>query len=477
MAYGRTNARKSPEVTAARLLQNWVLDRKPLEPPPVIEILLDDNDPYKNFLSSPYYFMCATLHDTNKAETSPHSRNADLAGTLVSSLHRVKDTENNDVGYFVFQDLSVRKEGDFRLKFSLFELQRGGDGMTASYIKSTLSKPFKVYSSAKCPPPLPSTFLTKHLQEQGIKLRTKKTQNSHGRRARRPEEWSSELPQQANNAPVLNRLPIPRSMTDSYQNRFPSTHGQNHFRRDSGGGYQVPLDTNFAYGEGSYAQTSYGSDSLPYRHFDRRQDPAPKRHKRNPSFPDIDTRYVLGSHKSTSHGNEEEPTTPHSASTSFNDNYFSQYVTQGRSNDSPSSRTLMSQPRRQYSSAESNHYPTPDSSRSYQGHAANRLSVGSELAMGYGGSTEPGRHHYPSSAETQGSIPAPAAMHPPVQGPSRPSPTSDSRYWQGSFENSTSYGAYHSRNPSINALPTGHLLPAPTSLQSRSSMENSLHHF
>lgn len=84
--------------------------------------------------------MCVTLHDTSKAETSNHSRNADLAGTLVSSLHRVKDAENNgecqkthngfdsdnltDVGYFVFQDLSIRKEGDFRLKFSLFELQR-----------------------------------------------------------------------------------------------------------------------------------------------------------------------------------------------------------------------------------------------------------------------------------------------------------------------------------------------------------------
>jgi hypothetical protein len=39
--------------------------------------------------------MCVTLHDTNKAETSHHSRNADLAGNLVSSLHRVKDTENN----------------------------------------------------------------------------------------------------------------------------------------------------------------------------------------------------------------------------------------------------------------------------------------------------------------------------------------------------------------------------------------------
>lgn len=50
---------------------------------------------HRNFLSSPYYFMCVTLHDTHKGETSTHSRNADLAGTLVSSLHRVKDTENN----------------------------------------------------------------------------------------------------------------------------------------------------------------------------------------------------------------------------------------------------------------------------------------------------------------------------------------------------------------------------------------------
>lgn len=29
-----------------------------------------------------------------------------------------------DVGYFVFQDLSIRKEGEFRIKFSLYELQR-----------------------------------------------------------------------------------------------------------------------------------------------------------------------------------------------------------------------------------------------------------------------------------------------------------------------------------------------------------------
>lgn len=49
----------------------------------------------RNFLSSPYYFMCATLHDIHKGEISIHSRNAEIAGNLVSSLHRVKDTGNN----------------------------------------------------------------------------------------------------------------------------------------------------------------------------------------------------------------------------------------------------------------------------------------------------------------------------------------------------------------------------------------------
>jgi hypothetical protein len=294
-----------------------------------------------------------------------------------------------------------------------------------------------------------------------------------GRRARRPEEWSSELPRQANHTSLLNRLPIPRSMPDSQQNRFPPTYAPNLFRRDGGRGFQAPLDMNSPYGEGSYAPSSFGSESVPYQHYDRRDEPPQKRQRRNPSYPDVDTRYVLGSHKGSSHANGEDPTTPHSAAGSFGDSYFSQYTTQNRSNDSPS-RTLVGRPRSQYSHTDFNQYPTPDSSRSYQGHVSNRLSLGSEMAVGYSGLTEPGRHHYPSSAETQSSVSAPAPMHPPVLGTSRPSPTNDSRYWQGSLENSTAYGTYHSRSSSGSALPTGHLLPLPMNLQSRSSVENSM---
>jgi hypothetical protein len=264
-------------------------------------------------------------------------------------------------------------------------------------------------------------------------------------------------------------------MPDSHPTRFPSSHSPNSYRREGGRGFQAPFDNNFTFGDGSYNSPSLGSESMHYRQFDRRDEPPQKRQRRNPSFPDIDTRYVLGSNKASCHGGGEDPTTPHSANASFGDSYFSQYSTQNRSNESPSSRTLMAQPRRQYASADTNQYPTPDSSRPQQGHVANRLSMSSELGMGYNISAEQGSHRYPSSAETQGSVCAPAAMHPPVQGTSRPSPTSEARYWQGTFENSTSYGGYHSRNSSSSALPTGHLLPAPVNLQSRSSMDNSMH--
>jgi hypothetical protein len=325
-------------------------------------------------------------------------------------------------------------------------------------------------------------------------LRTKKTQNPQlvfcltkgkgvfslklfrsGRRARRPEDWSSELPRQGHHTSLLSRLPIPRPVSDNYQNRFPSTYSPNLFRRDATRGCQASVDSNPLYGEGSYNQSSFGSESMPYRPLDHRDEPPQKRQRRNLSFPDVDTRYVLGSHQGPSHGSGEDPTTPHSASPSFGDSYFSQYATQNRSNDSPSSRTYMAQPGRQYPYTDFNQYPTPDSSRSYQGHISNRLSMGSELTIGYGGSTEPGRHHYPSSAETQVSVAAPAAMHPPVQGAGRPSAASDSKYWPGSFENSTTSGAYHGRNSSGSALPTGHLLPAPMNLQSRLSADNTMH--
>ena len=117
------------------------------------------------------------MSDTSSSRTSPFEKRA------ISVWSSAFLSYNGAPSFVTFLD-------------DLLTNYRGEEGMTASYIKSALSKSFKggtrcsysrqsqaqlieisVYSSAKCPPPLPSTFLTKHLQEQGIKLRTKKTQN------------------------------------------------------------------------------------------------------------------------------------------------------------------------------------------------------------------------------------------------------------------------------------------------------------
>lgn len=43
-------------------------------------------------------------------------------GSTVSSLFRLRDLNGSEGGFFVFPDLSVRMEGEYRLKFSLFEV-------------------------------------------------------------------------------------------------------------------------------------------------------------------------------------------------------------------------------------------------------------------------------------------------------------------------------------------------------------------
>jgi hypothetical protein len=45
-----------------------------------------------------------------------------LSGATVSSLHKLRDIDNTDGGFFVFGDLAVKKQGHFKLYFSLFEI-------------------------------------------------------------------------------------------------------------------------------------------------------------------------------------------------------------------------------------------------------------------------------------------------------------------------------------------------------------------
>lgn len=66
--------------------------------------------------------MVNIVHAENPDTTCPLPTKEYLSGATVSSLYRLRDIDNTDGGFFVFGDLAVKKQGYFRLYFSLFEM-------------------------------------------------------------------------------------------------------------------------------------------------------------------------------------------------------------------------------------------------------------------------------------------------------------------------------------------------------------------
>ncbi|CAG8614090.1 685_t:CDS:2 [Paraglomus occultum] len=156
----------------ARLCSNKERDRRPVDPPPIIQLKIDGySEEAQNFLQSPYYFMCANLVHPSQENSEQYNMSPRvLTGTVVSSLHKLKDIDNQDGGFFVFGDISVRIEGRFRLRFSLFEII--GDEVV--HILSILSDIFNVYSPKTFPGMSESTFLSRSFSDQGVKIRIRK---------------------------------------------------------------------------------------------------------------------------------------------------------------------------------------------------------------------------------------------------------------------------------------------------------------
>ena len=80
-------------------------------------------------------------------------------GSVVSSLYHLKDSENDnrDAGFFVFPDLSVRQEGSYRLKLSLFEVV--GCVPTSSFV-------FFISSHPSLSSNVPTLFILFHIRHK-----------------------------------------------------------------------------------------------------------------------------------------------------------------------------------------------------------------------------------------------------------------------------------------------------------------------
>lgn len=181
-------------------------DRRPIEPPPILQLHWENcsDDELKKCLQSPFYFTVANLVTEEDPETPLMPAQDYLSGTTVSSLYRLRDVDNSDGGFFVFGDLAVKKEGKFKLRFSLFEIVEG----QVQNRKTILSDTFTVFIPKHFPGPFEATFLSRTFSDQGVKMRIRK---EHRLQSRKRKNESRSDSSSSNDAPVAKKYQSKRS--------------------------------------------------------------------------------------------------------------------------------------------------------------------------------------------------------------------------------------------------------------------------
>ena len=153
-------------------------DRRPIDPPPIVQLIatnLASGERVEQTLYSPSYVLHAGLWlpdmqvEHNLLHTMENPTRV-LMGSLVSSVHLMKDVHDRLCVFFVFPDLSVRLEGNYRLRFTLVDIS----GPVSKVKASIFSDIFTVYQAKKFPGMMESTELSRCLSDQGLKLPIRK---------------------------------------------------------------------------------------------------------------------------------------------------------------------------------------------------------------------------------------------------------------------------------------------------------------
>ncbi|KAG2189176.1 hypothetical protein INT44_004318 [Umbelopsis vinacea] len=182
-------------------------ERRPVEPPPIVQIEFSNLTAQETMtcLQSPYYFMTARLVTPDSTVRQPKLCDNEedvLTGSVVSSLHRLKDVDNQDAGFFVFGDLAIKIPGTFRIHFSLYEI-RGGQVINR---ESIATEPFTVYSPKQFPGPLESTFLSRTFADQGVRMRIRKEHRMHSKAVPSKRKTTAEEPTTGSRKASASRL-------------------------------------------------------------------------------------------------------------------------------------------------------------------------------------------------------------------------------------------------------------------------------
>jgi len=182
-------------------------DRRPIDPPPIVQLHVFKDDGTPDTLSPTeiaMFVVHADLWSVDQSEprnlvinpssiptptpsTGPGGSSSsvislsdpsctrNLMGSLISNAYNLTNPRGEHGVYFIFQDLSVRTEGRFSLKFSFANLGGRDPSMLHSRTEGEVfTSPFMVYSAKKFPGMTESTELSKCFAKQGIKIPIRK---------------------------------------------------------------------------------------------------------------------------------------------------------------------------------------------------------------------------------------------------------------------------------------------------------------
>ncbi|KAF2633296.1 sexual development activator VeA [Macroventuria anomochaeta] len=197
-------------------------DRRPVDPPPIVELRIFENDQDVTFAYNANFFLHASLENARPlaaGRTAPSiSGTPVLTGTPVAGMAYLD--RPTPAGYFIFPDLSVRHEGKYRLSFALLEnlsevkdldpddpnVIHDGNRFVTNRCE-VKSAPFTVFSAKKFPGLSESTALSRMVAEQGCRVRIRRDVRMRRRENKSSKEWDgydeeNEYGQQARRTPT-----------------------------------------------------------------------------------------------------------------------------------------------------------------------------------------------------------------------------------------------------------------------------------
>jgi len=192
-----------------------------------------------------------------------------MSGTMVSSLHRLKDPGDQEGAFFVFGDLTIRREGTYCLRFDLLQMEFGvsSDPDSLVTVTSVTSSPFRVYSQKNFPKQQKneSTFLTRSFSDQGVRLRVRKDSRLSLNRKRTTDKVIEKFDRKrlAVESPGQGRRAFPQhrgslDATDQYyEGEMFSNEQSNKRHRTGSGGLQVA----------SHASPENGLETRPWQSY------------------------------------------------------------------------------------------------------------------------------------------------------------------------------------------------------------------